>query len=278
MVAEFVDPLPSSRFASSPFAAMPLEINPLNDFAFQKTFGTPENRESLISLLNAILKPKSPIAEVTVLNPFNYRDFQDDKLSILDVKAVDAARSVYDVEVQLQVRAGSEKRLVFYGCELYADQLREGADYAELPPVFAIWLIDGLLWPKSGQFHHAFRLTDAASGRVLDDTLAIHTIELPKYNTAYSELATDDMLGHWLYWLRHAKDHEPEALLAAFPQPAIRRASEALIRIAQISEDKAMYDRRERAIRDRQWELNSARREGKIEGEIKGKIEGKIEV
>jgi hypothetical protein len=47
--------------------------------------------------------------------------------------------------------------------------------------------------------------------------------------------------------LRHAPDYEPDALRAAFPQPAIRRASEALIRIAQISEDKAMYDRREKA-------------------------------
>ncbi len=35
-----------------------------------------------------------------------------------------------------------------------------------------------------------------------------------------------------------------------------------------------MYDAREKAIRDRQWQLNAARREG----EIKGKIEGKIEL
>ena len=55
-----------------------------------------------------------------------------------------------------------------------------------------------------------------------------------------------------------------------------------------------MYDSREKAIRDRQWELNASRKEGliegeiqgmikgeikgKIEGEIKGKIEGKIEL
>ena len=61
-----------SKHSPLPFAAMPLGISPLNDFAFQKTFGTPENRESLISLLNAILKPKSPIAEVTILNPINF--------------------------------------------------------------------------------------------------------------------------------------------------------------------------------------------------------------
>ena len=38
-----------------------------------------------------------------------------------------------------------------------------------------------------------------------------------------------------------------------------------------------MYDRRERAIRDRQWELDSARQEGEMKGKVEGKIEGKID-
>jgi len=141
---------------------------------------------------------------VTIENPFNYQDFHDDKLSVLDVRAVDDAGAIYNVEVQLRVRAGQEKRLVFYGCELYAGQFRQGASYPNLPPVYSIWLIDGLLWPGTPQFHHAFRLTDGASGRILDGTLAIHTIEPPKYNTAYSDLTSDDLLGWWLYWLRQA--------------------------------------------------------------------------
>ena len=56
---------------------MPLGINPLNDFAFMKTFGMEEEREPLIGLLNAVLKPNSPIADGTIQNPFNYNDFQD---------------------------------------------------------------------------------------------------------------------------------------------------------------------------------------------------------
>jgi predicted transposase/invertase (TIGR01784 family) len=263
---------------ASPFSAMPLGINPLNDFAFMKTFGTPENRESLVGLLNAVLNPQSPIADVTIQNPFNYKDFQDDKLSILDVKAIDAAHAWYDVEVQLRVRGGQEKRVVYYGCGLYVDQLREGADYAELRPAYSIWLLDDLLWAETPQFHHAFRLTDGASGRVLDGTLAIHTLELPKYNTAYSELSPDDTLGWWLYWLRNAPAYEADALRAAFPRPALRRASDALITIAEISEDKAMYDRRERSIRDRKWELADARREGQDEGRIEGEIKGEIKM
>jgi len=91
-------------------------------------------------------------------------------------------------------------------------------------------------------------------------------------------LRSGDLLEWWLYWLRHAQDCEPDALQAAFPQPAMRRASETLIRISEISEDKAMYDARERAIRDRKWELDEARLEGKLECERDGLIKGKIEM
>ena len=126
-----------------------------------------------------MLKPKRPIANVAIKNPFKVQDFLDDKLSVLDVKAADAFGAKYDVEMQLDVSASLMQRTVFYGCDLYADQLRKGGDYGDLRPVFCIWLIDGVLWSGT-QVHHAFRLTDAASGRVLEDTLAIHTLEAGK--------------------------------------------------------------------------------------------------
>ena len=51
-------------------------IRPTNDFAFMETFGTAENKAALISLLNAILVPQVPIADVAFPNPFNQRRFQ----------------------------------------------------------------------------------------------------------------------------------------------------------------------------------------------------------
>jgi predicted transposase/invertase (TIGR01784 family) len=256
---------------------MPLGIRPINDFAFKKTFGTPENRAALISLLNAILKPASPIVEVTIENPFNLQDFEDDKLSILDVKAVDATGAIYDVEMQLPIFGGLLQRIVFYGCELYAGQLKAGEDYTGLHPVYSICLVHGILWTEATKVHHAFRLVDEESGRVLHGTLEVHTLELGRYNIQEGELAAGDMLDRWLYWLLHAQEYEPAALLELLPQPEIRQATETLARISRISEDKAMYDAREKAIRDRKWELNSAYREGKLEGEAEGKLEGKLE-
>lgn len=86
------------------------------------------------------------------------------------------------------------------------------------------------------------------------------------------------MLGCWLFWLKHAQEYEAAALQRLFPQPGIRQATETLLRIAEITEDKTMYDARERAIRDRKWEIDSAKRDGLIEGEREGLTKGKIEL
>ena len=109
-------------------------------------------------------------------------------------------------------------------------------------------MVNGILFNDARKVHHTFRLTDQDSGRVLDKTIEIHTLELGRYNLTEADLATASMRDRWLYW------------------------------IAEITEDKTMYDAREQAMRNRQWAMNQAHREGLIEGEIKGKIEGKIEL
>jgi hypothetical protein len=101
----------------------------------------------------------------------------------------------------------------------------------------------------------------------------INDFAFKKYNISESELRSASTLDCWLYWLLHAHEYEPEALAKLLPQPAIRQATETLARIAEITEDKAMYDARERAIRDRKSEISAAIREGEIKGEIKGEIE-----
>ena len=113
---------------------MRIGIRPINDFAFKKTFGSPENKLALISLLNAILGLPKPIIDVTIENPYCLQDFKDDKLSILDIKAIDQAGAIYDIEMQLSIFSGLIQRIVFYGCEIYTDQLRSCDDYSLLKP------------------------------------------------------------------------------------------------------------------------------------------------
>ena len=170
------------------------------------------------------------------------------------------------------------QRIVFYGCEIYAGQLKAGDDYSLLKPAFSICLLDGVLWNDSNKAHHAFRFTDQESGRTLRETLEIHTIEFGRYHSTEQELATASLLDCWIYWLLHAHEYEPAELWKLFPQEAIRQATQTITQIAEITEDKAMYDSREKAIRDQQWALNASRNEGLIEGKIEGKIEGEIKM
>ena len=75
----------------------------------------------------------------------------------------------------------------------------------------------------------------------------------------------------------HAHQYDAQTLGSLFSQPEFQKATDSIDRIAKKTEDKAMYDTREKAIRDQQWILNAARREGLEEGEIKGEIKGREE-
>jgi len=255
---------------------MAIGIRPLNDYAFKKVFGSPANKLALLSLLNAILKSEVPIVDVVILNPFNLQDFEQDKLSVLDVKATDQNGVIYDIEIQIAVRPGLVQRLVFYGCEEYAGQLRAGDPYTVLKPVVVIALLKETLWTETPQLHHRFVLTDRESGRELTDTLSIHTLELGKYNLRETELGSATPLQRWLYWLIHAEEYEPERLMELFPEAAFQLASTQLIQISEETEDKKMYDAREKAIRDQEWAVIVARDEGKTAGTIEGEIKGEI--
>ena len=258
---------------------MPLGIRPIIDLAFKRTFGTEENKIALISLLNAILELAPPIVDLTLLNPYNLQDFENDKLSVVDVRAVDQSGALYDIEMQLEILLGQVQRLVYYSCELYAGQLKKGDKYFQIRPIYTICLTNQILWKDGRQGHHAFRLTDRDSSRVLDGTLEVHTIELPRYTLiTEGDLQTASPLECWLYWLLHAQEYEPDDLLQLLPQAAMQQATRTIIRIAQKTEDKAMYDSREKAIRDREWAMSAARLEGEIEGEARGRIEGKMEL
>jgi hypothetical protein len=46
------------------------KISPYVDMAFKKIFGVEENKDLLISLINAILKPEDAVEEITLLNPY----------------------------------------------------------------------------------------------------------------------------------------------------------------------------------------------------------------
>lgn len=76
-------------------------INPRVDLAFKKLFGSEENKDLLISLINAIVPDEDQVADIELRNPCNLVDYRAGKLSILDIKAYSLVGRWYNVEMQI---------------------------------------------------------------------------------------------------------------------------------------------------------------------------------
>jgi predicted transposase/invertase (TIGR01784 family) len=253
-----------------------LGIRPFVDYAFCRVYADALDPTAIIAFLNAVLLLKTKIVKVTIRNPINLKDFEQDKLTVLDINAEDQLGRIFDVEMQLTVHAGVRKRMAYYGCDAFANQLREGDDYTQLKPVYVVCILMGKLWKRNPKVHHQFQLIDRQSGRTLKDTLEIHTLELGWYNLAETDLATATPVDRWLYWLLHAHQYSPEELLKLFPEEGIQSATKTLIAISEKTEDKQMYDAREKAARDYRWAMNSILRKGEKIGEARGEARGEI--
>jgi predicted transposase/invertase (TIGR01784 family) len=205
-----------------------LGIKPYIDYAFKKVLGQQSNAVCLISLLNAILELPNPIVEVEILNPFNDKEFEEDKLSCVDVRARDAHGRIFVIEIQLLVRGSYAARAVFYACEAHAGQLADGDDYSQLRATYCIAILLENIWKTNSQLHHRFQLLDQSSGQVLADTIEIHTVELGKYdNSGGTSVSQLSPLLKWVYWLNNAENHSMEELKQLLPEPAFAKATDS---------------------------------------------------
>lgn len=155
---------------------VPLGIDPTVDYAFKKLFGDPANSDLLIHLLNAVLSLPSPVTEVQILNPFNEKDFAEDKLSVLDIKAATANQAWFNIEMQSHTVGWLRQRIVYYNACLFVEQLREGEHYHGLLPAISICFLKEPLFPGVATPHLRFSLIDDNQHVRLSDSLEIHTI------------------------------------------------------------------------------------------------------
>ena len=73
---------------------MEIGISPRVDYVFKWLYGCERNKALLIHFLNAAppLPPDAEIIDVELINPFNPKETEEDKFSILDIKYRDQQR------------------------------------------------------------------------------------------------------------------------------------------------------------------------------------------
>ena len=72
--------------------------------------------EILARLIDALLhfSGNRRIANLTLLSPLNLKEFEDDKFTIVDVKATDFAHRRFTIEMQVRELPSFAKRMAYY--------------------------------------------------------------------------------------------------------------------------------------------------------------------
>jgi predicted transposase/invertase (TIGR01784 family) len=176
-------------------------IYPTVDCVFKAILSAPGNENLLVNFLNSVLQPKSAIVNVDIINPYNEKEFIDDKLTIVDIKATDAAGIKYQVEVQLTTPSYLKDRMLYTWSDIYQTQISEGKSFDKLEPVIAIWLLTGNSFRQGPANHYHFQLWDRQNKELLTDHCSIHVLDLSKWYKPKTLQAID----FWLYLFKEGK-------------------------------------------------------------------------
>ena len=246
-------------------------IDPKIDCVFKALLGSEANRALLIHFLNAILGPAlpAPITEVEILNPYNDREFLDDKLSIVDVKARDQLSRLYQIEIQLLTHRDLLARILYTWADLYSAQLHSGEDYSTLKPTYAIWLLGEDLLPKEHpECVHDFRLRDSA-GHLLLDHGGIWLLELNKFHADAIQTEQE----RWLKFFTEGERLDTAALPTWMDTDEMRQAMNTLKafsdkdRAYHAYQSRQNYLREQRSIQRHLQELKAEAEQARAEKE-----------
>ena len=240
-----------------------------NDFIFRKLFGDADNKDILISFLNAVLElsDSKRLTDIELVDGTSLKkDSPEDKLGILDIRARTALGENINIEVQLINQYNMDKRTLFYWAKLFAEQLKEGQPYNDLKKTITINILD-FNYIDTEQYSTAFHLwEDKDRSCKLTDVLEIRFLELPKFRKKQPDLSKP--LDRWLVFIEDSPEEVRE--MAKKQEPAIARAEEVLERLGSFDEIRRYYESREMAIHDEVTRLTGARAEGIEEGIAKG--------
>ncbi len=239
------------RFPTSPMA----KINPKIDLVFKKLFGSEDNTDILLSLVNAVLPHYQQIVELTLKNPYNLSDYLQGKLSILDIKAIDENGRHYDIEMQIQGSSFYGKRTLYYWAKMFGSQLdiapskleldekgNPKLGYSDLKKCIVISLMDFKLFGDE-RYHRCFTIKDRETNETHKtlDYLDLYFVELSKFT---KELAfVKSALERWITFLNYAYQYSLNSLPEELSEiKEIRKASKRLEIMYLADEEKVHYE------------------------------------
>ena len=248
-------------------------INVLNDYFVRYLFASSDSNALLLDFINSIMldSEMKTFRSVEILTPFNYKENNEDKETIVDVKCITQNGTAVIIEIQLQGNSRFPERILYYWASNYSKLLKHGEKYDALTPVISINMLDFNL-DDNDSIHSCYMIYDTMNKRLLTDHLQMHIIELKKFK--YNLLKQD--LNCWLkFFTMKDKDNKEEIMSELVKEKPIME--EVHRKYNNFIKDRLMmneYDKRQAYLYGNQIMLEEERRLGIEEGIKKGIEQG----
>ena len=251
-------------------------INPYTDFGFKKLFGTPLNKDLLISFLNSLFDGKEVVRDLTYLNGESLGNGYGDRRAIFDVYCENEQGETFIVEMQKAEQQFFKDRSVFYSTFPIQNQGKKGIWNFKLKGVYTIGILDFVFpnheYPQDS-LRHEVKLVDVDDKHVFYDKLTFLYLEMPKFTKKEDELET--MFDKWLFVLHNL------SRLMKHPAALQERIFTRLFEQAEIArytpEERQDYEDSLKVYRDMKNVLDTAELRGREKGRKEGRREGRKE-
>ena len=248
-----------------------------NDYVFKKIFAKPENNIELQEFLEAILNIK--IAKIEVKNPEISKNYQDEKLGILDIRAHINDDTIVDIEMQVANVYTIINRNISYSSRIITEQLQVGDSYKGLKKLISINILGENLLKRNSYHsiaHMKFEKTEKEKyvdigfkeeQEKLTDKIEVHYIELKKFLKKNPGIS--NKLEQWL-WLLIGK--EEKVKMASKQNKKIEKVVKDLDEMSADENERLEAYKRKLAVWDYNVSIAEATERGKLEGVEEEKI------
>ena len=251
-------------------------LDPKNDLAFKRIFGTEKHKSIPIDFLNATLNLNGldKIVDLEFLNPIQTPEIDSKKTSIVDVLVRDQRGIQYIVEMQVAKVEGFEKRAQYYAAKTYCAHFGKGGKYKDLKRVVFLAITDYTMFPNKSEYKsdHVILDTNTHENDLKDFSFTF--VELPKFTKTLEELETIE--DRWYFFLKHA-DESANIQEILSKHPEIKEAYEVLDRSHWSESDLFWYEKSFLDTADLFGALDAAKSDGIKEGKVEGVKEGILE-
>ena len=191
-------------------------VTPTDNMVFEYIFGRTENKDALLSFVNAVIcsgEDKEKISDLELVYRKPEIDMIDYRISRVCLRAVTRSDKSVDIEILNFVHPESKINYFYYFSDSYRSQIEENKTEHESVPLYVINIIHFDLCDWSSKYIHKTNICEDTGEDA--GQMTIFFLVLPKWVAMKRKAQTD--LERWLAFLSQGDSAEIEEYAINYP-------------------------------------------------------------